>query len=130
MSTKTVPQVIREYRDEYVECRDLGHSWCYTKVTLVKNKRGKIRGYLQHLSCGSCTTERRRWINPDGSLGNNYYSYPLGYLIPKELKNAFDSIAELRMAIRVEQLDRLKSKTVTWHEEGETETKRRKPSSE
>lgn len=111
----TIPSYIQSYERTYWQCRDLGHTWDYTKVTLVRNKNKKLRGYSQEMVCNSCGTLKTRWIEPNGDLGSAHYTYPEGYLIPSEL----GSLREDKPLLRLVMLNSNIVPTTEWVEENE-----------
>jgi len=63
---------------EFVTCRDLGHSW----VPYRAWRDSKEREYVQVLRCSSCRTERHRRIDYRGNRSGNSYEYPDDYTAP------------------------------------------------
>lgn len=64
--------------DEFIQCRDFGHSWRPYSARLEQ----KLRCYVQSLRCARCKTIREREIGLRGELLGSHYDYPEGYTMP------------------------------------------------
>ena len=64
--------------DQYLACRDYGHSWISHDARYVR----KERIWLQSLICQRCETVRHRELGQRGPLLGNGYDYAPGYLMP------------------------------------------------
>lgn len=60
--------------DEFIGCRDFGHSWRPRSAVLLVNG-----GYEQTLACSRCKTIRTRILGRRGTQERNGYDYAEGY---------------------------------------------------
>lgn len=72
------PKTIDDIPEEFLLCRDLGHSWRPFDVK-VSRKYGEIHRILQ---CRSCPTQRTQILELDGTIKRSRYTYPDEYVLP------------------------------------------------
>lgn len=92
-----------ELDDNYLMCRNLGHSWRPLRAKYQQKERAYFVAYL----CQRCTAERHQWLDTRGLIVSGSYSYPEGY----EHKRQGRITADGRGALRLEQLNRVLSQT-------------------
>lgn len=61
--------------EEYLECRDYGHTW----RARTARWDPETRAYERTLECARCTTIRSQWLSAYGHALKGSYSYPDGY---------------------------------------------------
>ena len=66
-----------EMSDEFLACRELGHTW--HPRTAAWN--GDERVYDRTLRCPRCKTMRLQTLSQRGEVLTNSYAYPEGYLL-------------------------------------------------
>jgi hypothetical protein len=78
VKNKTIAEVLDTLSDEFISCRDWGHSWQPHRFIVTKGRK------LFHviLVCDRCSTQKTKQIDSNGELINSSYVYPKGYLIP------------------------------------------------
>lgn len=80
--------------DEYLLCRDFGHSWRPWGAEWIPQRRH----YAEALVCSRCKAVRRRLLDEYGSLLGNSYTYPEGYLVHGVGRLTGDDRNDLRLA--------------------------------
>lgn len=90
--------VVAAYPDEYLTCRDTGHSWRPT--TASRDTDGTIH---RTLTCITCGTHRNQTLDTGGYIITNTYTYKTGYQIPGT--GRLDS--SHRAALRLASIDRI-----------------------
>ena len=99
---------IQDIPDEYLLCRDLGHSWAPHDVR-VSRKAGEIHRILQ---CRSCPTQRVQILDMNGYRKSSKYVYPEDMdkeATPYKLKGVGHLRIDDLAAIRVMSTNRLRS---------------------
>lgn len=95
MAKTTKPAVKRTVEDidpQYLDCRDLGHSWRHHEA--VENKR--FRQWQRTVRCAVCTTLRHQVLDFRGYRVRAWYEYPKGYLV-RGAEFTVDDRARLRI---------------------------------
>lgn len=85
--------------DEYLACRNLGHSWRPHRAEWRTDERAYYVSYL----CQRCTTEKIQWVDRRGSIVSSHYQYAVDY----QNKNHGRLTGEGRAELRLEQVGRL-----------------------
>lgn len=83
MTKAITPQrQIRLWEDNFLRCRDLGHTW---GQEIIDDSPRRNTGLVnRELMCSICTTVRIDKIDyPGGDVVGRRYIYPEGYLAPK-----------------------------------------------
>lgn len=75
-------------------CRSFGHQWRPTIVEVIRDTRGEIDHYVQHVKCVSCETEKAVGIDRTGNINARRYRYADGYQVKGGLTS--DDRAEMR----------------------------------
>jgi hypothetical protein len=70
-------QMLKEYPDEHIFCRDSGHHW--KSLTASRNADGTIRRVMV---CTTCQSHRNQTLDRDGYILASNYSYEAGYIVP------------------------------------------------
>jgi hypothetical protein len=81
------------YPEEYLGCRDFGHSW--RPVTAEQGKGGVIK---RTLGCALCGGQRTQTLDKFGYVLTNSYGYSAGYLMPGVGRLTAGQRAALRLA--------------------------------
>lgn len=68
---------LHDYKDAYLQCRDLGHSWREDETT--KKRQGGIGSIVRVLACGRCPMVRLDSYSFRGELITRSYRQPAGY---------------------------------------------------
>lgn len=63
-------------RSQFYRCYTLGHAWTDYDSDWATASDGLVPMTLR---CERCATERREWIDTDGSVYSRTYHYPEGY---------------------------------------------------
>lgn len=85
--------------DEYLQCRNLGHSWRPLRAEFKAAEGVYFVAYL----CQRCGAERTQWLDRRGLIVSGAYRYPDGYEHRKQGRITADG----RGALRLEQLHRV-----------------------
>lgn len=86
--------LIERMTDNYLQCRDWGHSWRpYTASWDTAE-----RCYISRLRCSRCRTQRVRYIGQAGQLLGSHYDYAAGYLVQGLGRLTGEDRAVLRLA--------------------------------
>lgn len=85
--------IVAAYPDEYLTCRDTGHSWRPT--TAARDTDGTIHRIL---TCTTCGTHRNQTLDTAGYIITNTYTYKTGYQIPGTGRLDSNHRAALRLA--------------------------------
>lgn len=89
---------VSQIQEQFLDCRDLGHTWRWQKAQ--EDKRYRI--ITRIVSCDRCGTERVQTLNQYGYLVSSSYRYALGYL----LKGAGFLTVDDRAAMRLRNVRR------------------------
>jgi hypothetical protein len=81
------------YPEEYLSCRDFGHSW--RPVTAEQGKGGVIK---RTLGCANCDAQRNQTLDKFGYVLTNSYGYSAGYIMPGVGRLTAAQRATLRLA--------------------------------
>jgi hypothetical protein len=84
---------IREYPDEMLMCRDLGHHW--RPVTASRESNGMIH---RTMLCANCKSHRYQVLDRSGYIVSSSYSYEPGYVVPGTGRWTGDHRAAMRLA--------------------------------
>lgn len=101
-SRSDVKAEAKKMADEYLSCRDVGHTWRQFRVVRVRG------GYNRDLFCPTCKTNRHEFISRTGERLSSGYTYPKGY----QLKGLGRVIGEGRNIIRLESVVRTMDKAI------------------
>jgi hypothetical protein len=82
---ETSRSVMRDYPNEFVDCRDMGHVWSVSTLT----KNGTVLD--RTLVCERCSMERSEVISQYGTILTRHYYRPENYTLPKGAYNAVGS---------------------------------------
>lgn len=85
--------VVAAYPEEYLTCRDTGHTWRPT--TARRESDGTIH---RTLTCATCGTDRNQTLDRAGYIITNTYTYKAGYGIPGTGRLTSNHRAALRLA--------------------------------
>lgn len=68
---------INDIADEYLGCRDWGHSWVWVDIKYVRERR-RIIEIHRIFRCRECGTHRVQVLDPDWYIipGRSHYTYP------------------------------------------------------
>lgn len=86
--------------DNYLLCRDLGHTWRPFNARWDPEQDG----YIRVLRCSRCKTERSQLLSATGMVDSGSYDYPDGYQAPPGTGRL---TGEGRGALRLESVMRL-----------------------
>lgn len=98
---------IGEYPQQYLACRDLGHTWRRRDdFRLVRNHAGHIIEFTRLLVCESCGKERHDRYSTRGLLLGRYYVDPPGYASTRDapIRGDHARAEELRRMLAAEGL--------------------------
>ena len=107
-SEKTPITTIDDISDEYLLCRDLGHSWRPHDVK-ISRKYGEIHRILQ---CRSCPTQRVQILDMNGYRMRSKYVYPEDQdkeAAPYKLKGVGHLSVDDRAHVRVMSTNHIKT---------------------
>jgi hypothetical protein len=76
-----VVKAVEGMKKEYIECRDLNHSWKDFGAKWYPS----FGYYEQILKCLRCDTHKFRYLSASGTVIDSYYEYAPGYLMPHGL---------------------------------------------
>lgn len=65
--------------DNYIACRDMGHTWRPLRAWWEES----LKSYVRTLRCGRCRSERSQYVASNGYVDGNRYDYAEGYVKPK-----------------------------------------------
>lgn len=76
---------IEDLKDEYLDCRDLRHSWQRSSrhdLLITRNASKKVIEFTRVITCSRCGTERHTTLSvPNMAIARSRYVYPVGYLL-------------------------------------------------
>lgn len=88
--------------DQYIQCRDFGHTWTLWRVFRKK-------GYFERqLHCRRCKTNRTQTLSNRGEVLHSHYQYEEGY----QLKGMGRMLADGKNVLRVEAMSRAAAKGI------------------
>jgi hypothetical protein len=64
--------------EEFLLCRDLGHTWRPASARWVPD----LNAYERSMRCGRCRAERTQTLSPGGLILSGSYHYETGYTAP------------------------------------------------
>ena len=74
---RLLEEAIEKMPPEFIECRDLGHSWRKRNARWIASDNC----YEQTLQCARCSTERVRFLGRYGAILESHYGYAEGYTV-------------------------------------------------
>lgn len=92
--------------DEFLQCRDFGHSWKSWHVATVPGG-----AFEQILMCIRCSSKRSRLLNRSGEQVSKGYQYADGYQLQGFGRMVGHDRDEIRLASIVRLVETPKSKT-------------------
>lgn len=82
---KKVTVHLEDLQDDYLECRDLRHSWRRSSlhdISVTRNTSGKVIEFTRVITCARCGCERHQTYSvPSMEIRRSRYNYPHGYLL-------------------------------------------------
>lgn len=72
--------LVKSYRQEFVDCRDMGHLWNVKTESVEGGRMYRI------LACSRCHTMRDEIISRYGNVIHRQYTHPDGYLLSSPVK--------------------------------------------
>ena len=82
-------------REEYLDCRDLGHYWQHMNTEQVYNKT--LQQFVRTMLCARCGTERNQTTDNRGYLIRSSYRYVKDYLLEGNGYLTIDDRAKMRL---------------------------------
>jgi hypothetical protein len=91
----------QEFKDQFLVCRDTGHTWVLQAYIDERRSTGEV---VRELQCPQCTTERIERVGArSGEVYSRRYKYPDGYLIKdKQIRKGIN-----KQEIRAESIRRM-----------------------
>lgn len=111
-SRADVKAAAKSLPEEFVSCRDVGHTWRQFRVIRVRG------GYNRDLFCPTCKTNRHEFISRTGEKLSTSYTYPDGY----QFKGMGRIQGDGRNVLRLESVVRVLDKAISAGAEGQEGT--------
>jgi hypothetical protein len=74
-SAEDVEEAAKNWSNEILQCRDLGHSWVAHDAKHVR----RLKYWSFSHRCTRCGTVRNREMSEEGQVYASWYTYPAGY---------------------------------------------------